>query len=118
MQPLKLGSWLLLGLLCLSSCKSDDDRENPMDTLLEDPLSIEGGPDGINHFVLPAATELTAVRQDPLDPGANAKEGQGKLLMTLTRWSRATWPNRRPLSSERPFWNDEVGSLLSDCRQR
>ena len=80
MQPLKLGSWLLLGLLCLSSCKSDDDRENPMDTLLEDLLSIEGGPDGINHFVLPAATELNAIPQDPLNPITPAKIALGKLL--------------------------------------
>ncbi len=80
MHPLKIGTWLLMRFLCLSSCKSDDDRENPMDTLLEDLLSIEGGPDGINHFVLPAATELNAIPQDPLNPITPAKIALGKLL--------------------------------------
>ncbi len=80
MKAIKLCSLFLLGVLCFSSCKNDDEQNDALDVALENLLSDQGGIDGMDLFVLPEASNFSAIPQDPKNPLTAEKVALGQML--------------------------------------
>jgi cytochrome c peroxidase len=74
----------LFGLALLAFSCSSDELKNPLDVALEKAI-IRVSPTGqLDHFVLPAPTDYSAIPQDPNNPLSDVKVQLGRMLFFET----------------------------------